>query len=87
MTAMKREMNVRLHRSPVIRGGIDLNTSNGMQWKVSKEGQGVQMNIDPAMLERIRREGIDSLSPVIFRITPIRSIWPLVGLPAPHFQT
>ncbi len=64
-------------------GGIDLNTSSGMQWKVSKDGNGVEMNIDPAMIERVRREGIDSLSPVIFRITPVTSIWPLVGLKAP----
>ena len=35
-------------------GGIDLNTTNGMQWKVSKDGSGVEMNIDPAMIERIR---------------------------------
>ena len=64
-------------------GGIDLNTSNGMQLKVSKDGNGVEMDVDPAMIERIRREGIDSLSPVIFRITPVTSIWPLVGLQAP----
>jgi hypothetical protein len=64
-------------------GGIDLNTSNGMQWKVSKDGNGVEMNIDPAMIERIRREGIDSLSPVILRMTPVTSIWSLVGLQAP----
>jgi hypothetical protein len=70
-------------KQPWEQGGIDLNTSNGMQWKVSKDGQGVEMNIDPAMIERVRREGIDSLSPVIFRITPVTSIWPLVGLQAP----
>ena len=34
------------------------------------------------MIERVRREGVDSLSPVIFKITPITSIWPLVGLQA-----
>jgi len=64
-------------------GGIDLNTSSGMQWKVSKDGKGVEMNVDAALIARVRREGIDSLSPVIFRITPIASIWPLVGLQAP----
>jgi hypothetical protein len=64
-------------------GGIDLNTTNGMQWKVSKDGSGVEMNVDPAMIERVRREGINSLSPVIFKITPITSIWPLAGLQAP----
>ena len=69
---------------PWEKGGIDLNTSNGMQWKISKDGNGVVMNIDPAMIERIRREGIESLSPVIFRITPIASIWPLVGLEEPN---
>jgi transcriptional regulator with XRE-family HTH domain len=68
---------------PNLKGGIDLNTSNGMQWTVSKDGKGVEMNVDPAMIERVRREGIDSLSPVIFRITPVTSIWPLVGLQAP----
>jgi hypothetical protein len=54
-----------------------------MQWKVSKDGNGVEMNLDPAMIERVRREGISSLSPVIFKITPLTSIWPLIGLPAP----
>ena len=65
-------------------GGIDLNTSSGMTWKVSKDGQGVEVNLDSAMLSRIRREGIGSLSPVILKMTPIRNVWPLaVGLKAP----
>jgi len=64
-------------------GGIDLNTSNGMQWKVTKEGRGVEMAVDPALIERIRHIGIDSLSPVIFRITPVTNIWSLAGLEAP----
>jgi len=63
-------------------GGIDLNTSNGMQWKVSKDGNGVEMTVDPAMIERIRHIGIDWLSPEILKMTPI-SVWPLVGLQAP----
>ncbi|MBF0570264.1 MAG: hypothetical protein HQL12_00185 [Candidatus Omnitrophica bacterium] len=69
--------------NPDLRGGIDLNTSGGMQWKVSKDGKGVEMDIDPVMVARIRREGIESLSPVIFRITPITSVWPLMGLQTP----
>jgi len=64
-------------------GGIDLNTSH-MALSVQKEGQGVVMHVDPAMIERIKREGIDSLSPVIYRITPVKSIWPLVGLKPPQ---
>ncbi len=59
-------------------GGIDLNANN-INWNIRKDGNGVEMNIDPAMIERIRREGIDSLSPVIFRITPVTNIWQLVG--------
>jgi len=63
-------------------GGIDLNTA-GMNWKISKDGKGVEMTVDPTLIERIRHIGIDSLTPVIFRITPVTSIWPLVGLQAP----
>ncbi len=63
-------------------GGIDLNANN-VNWNIRKDGKGVEMNVDPAMIERIKREGIDSLSPVIFRITPVTSIWRLAGLQAP----
>ena len=62
------------------KGGIDLNTSNGMLWKITKNGRGVEMDVDPAMIARVKREGIDGLSPVIYSVTPISSIWPLVGL-------
>ena len=65
------------------RGGIDLNTSSGMKWKVSKDGNGVEINIDPTEVARIQREGIDWLSPVIFRMTPVPSVWALGGLQAP----
>ena len=66
-------------------GGIDLNTSNGMQWKDRKEGRGVEMDINPAMMARIRRDGLDSLSVEILGMTPVTSIWPLIGLQAPAF--
>jgi len=64
-------------------GGIDLNTSGGMQWKIGKDGRGVEMDVDPALIERVRRRGIDSLSPVIYRITPVANVWSLVGLASP----
>ncbi|MDO8675675.1 MAG: hypothetical protein Q7K71_06145 [Candidatus Omnitrophota bacterium] len=64
------------------KGGIDLNAGN-MKWSVRKDGSGVEMKVDPALIERIKREGIDSLTPVIFRVTPVVSIWPLVGLDPP----
>ena len=63
--------------------GIDLNVSNGMQWKISKDGKGVEMTVDPAMITRGNRDWVDSLTPVIFRITPVASIWSLIGLQAP----
>jgi len=52
-------------------GGIDLNTADGMQWNISKDGRGVEINIDPALIERVRRQGIDSLSPFILKMTPV----------------
>jgi phosphoenolpyruvate carboxykinase (GTP) len=67
-------------------GGIDLNTSNGMQWKTSKDGHGVEINIDPAMLERIKQEGIDSLSPIVYRMTPVTNVWNYIGLAAPPYH-
>jgi len=81
--AMSTPKEVLTNKPSWVQGGIDLNTSSGMQWKISKDGNGVEMNIDPAMLARIRRDGIDSLTPVIFKMTPITSIWPLVGLQGP----
>jgi len=83
MNGKKPESSQVVTNNPWQRGGIDLNTSNGMQWKVSKDGQGVEMNIDPAMIARVKREGIDSLVPVVLRMTPVTSIWPLVGLQVP----
>ena len=35
-------LNEKLIPKPWHQGGIDLNTSNGMNWKVSKDGNGVE---------------------------------------------
>ncbi len=59
------------------KGGIDL-TARDAEIRVSKQGTGVQMSVDPALIERIKRDGIQRLRPVIFRITPITSIWSLL---------
>ncbi|MBI4309886.1 MAG: hypothetical protein HY591_06105 [Candidatus Omnitrophica bacterium] len=67
----------------VYNGGIDLDTAN-VNWKIGKDGKGVEINVDRAMIERIKRNGIDRLTPVIFRVTPITSVWPLVGLQPPR---
>ena len=69
--------------SPNQNGGIDLNMHN-TDLNVRKEGAGVEMNIHPAMIERIRREGISGLTPEVYSITPVISIWPLIGLEPPQ---
>ncbi len=66
----------------VTNGGIDLKKTLD-NTAVRKDGQGVQMRIDPAMIERVRREGIDSLTPVIFKVSPVVNIWSLLGLTPP----
>ena len=58
-------------------GGIDLQTQN-MDWDVRKEGNGVEIQIDPLMVERIKREGIESLRPVIYRMTPLMNVQALI---------
>jgi phosphoglycerate kinase len=69
-------------RAQVVRGGIDLNTGKTI-WVDRKEGAGVEMKVDQTMIERVQREGIDSLNLEIYSITPVVSIWPLVGLETP----
>jgi len=66
----------------LLNGGIDLDTQK-MHWYIRKEGRGVEMNIDPAMIERVKREGLESLTPFISSITTVVSIWPLIGLQSP----
>jgi hypothetical protein len=56
-----------------VKGGIDLDLQRAAA--VVKEGQGVEMTMDPALIEQIRREGLDGLVPVIHQITPLHSIW------------
>jgi len=78
-TQIKRDMA----QAVDINGGIDLNTSSGMQWKVTKDGQGVEMNINPAMVAAMRRQGIQWARPVVLKMTPVTSVWSLMGLTAP----
>ncbi len=51
-------------------GGIDLNASGGMQWKDSKAGRGVHMDLDPAAAARMEAQGMDGLSVVIDQVFP-----------------
>ncbi|MBI3601302.1 MAG: fructose-bisphosphate aldolase class I [Candidatus Omnitrophica bacterium] len=61
-------------------GGIDLNTQN-MGLTIQKDANGgVQVTFDPAMIERIKAQGVQSMVPVIIDITPVSDIRPLLGL-------
>jgi len=60
-------------------GGIDLNMSHADTGDI-KDGQGVAMTMDAAMIERIKQQGVESLTPVIVTMTRLSSIWPLTGL-------
>ncbi len=62
-------------------GGIDLNSAN-MGMMVTKDANGgVKVNFDPAMIERIKSQGVFSADPIIIQITPINAtqIRPLLG--------
>ena len=56
-------------------GGIDMNEIN-----VDRQGDGVDIQFDPAQIEGIENVQIDSFIPIIINITPIQSILPLLGL-------
>ena len=60
-------------------GGIDFDRAK-MRMKVRKEGEGVQMQFNPAMVERIRREGFDGLEFSIQSIVPVADLPRFLGL-------
>ena len=61
------------------RGGIDFNRAQ-MQMNIHKEGQGVQMQFDLALIARIKREGFDGLDFKIQSILPVSNLPLLLGL-------
>jgi len=63
------------------RGGIDFNGSK-MQMNVRKAGQGVRMRFDPALIERIKHQGLDGLDFQIQSIIPVSDLPLLLGLKA-----
>ncbi|MFH0753124.1 MAG: hypothetical protein V2A70_00995 [Candidatus Omnitrophota bacterium] len=60
-------------------GGIDLNANN-MGLDVAKDGKGVQMPFDPAMVAEFRQGDFSGVEGIILRIVPIESPLPLLGL-------
>jgi hypothetical protein len=69
-------------------GGIDLKrTQENIAIKKDDGYTGVQMDIDPQLIEAVKREGIQSLTPVIFSITPIANIWQTIGIAPPKMAS
>lgn len=60
-------------------GGIDFNPKN-LGMTVAKQGDGVKITINPAEVERMKREGVRGFTPIIINIVPITNILPLLGL-------
>ncbi|MBF0511858.1 MAG: hypothetical protein HQL13_05980 [Candidatus Omnitrophica bacterium] len=56
-------------------GGIDLNTSSSMRWKINREGDSVEMNLNQAMMVQMERQDIEYLAPKILKITPLSPVW------------
>ena len=56
-------------------GGIDL---QGID--VNRQGEGVEIQFDPASFRQNGGQGINGLTPVIINVTPIQNILPLLGL-------
>jgi len=92
--AQTREQRGPREKSPVVDnaalatrdvGGIDLNSANMGMTVTQDANGGVQVNFDPAMIERIKAQGVFSADPVIIRITPMTpaQISPLLGLQTP----
>ncbi len=62
-----------------VKGGIDFNRAK-LQMNVRKDGPGVQMQFDQAMIERIKRDGFDGLEFKIETIIPVTNLPMLLGL-------
>ncbi len=58
-------------------GGIDMNAGNR---QMNAKGQKVDMKLDQAMMAKFRRGDFTGLTPVIYSITPIANIRPMLGL-------
>ncbi len=60
-------------------GGIDLNSKN-MSLDVAKDGQGIEMKFDPAMVAEFQKGNFTGVEGVILRIVPIQSPLLILGL-------
>ena len=63
----------------VVDGGIDLNVKK-MDLDVAKDGKGVEMNFDPAMVAEFRKGNFTGVEGIILKIVPIENPLALLGL-------
>ncbi|HSV43799.1 MAG TPA: hypothetical protein VLJ10_04515, partial [Candidatus Bathyarchaeia archaeon] len=56
-------------------GGIDMNRIN-----IDRKGSGIDVKIDPVLMQDILTNGVDGFIPVIIELMPINSVLPLLGL-------
>ena len=47
---------------------------------IAKNGKGVEMNVNAAMLAQFRRDDFTGIMPIIINITPITSALPILGM-------
>jgi len=62
-----------------VRGGIDLNAKN-MGLDVDRQGQGVAMNFNQAMVAQFQNGNLTGVDGIILRIVPMDSPLPMLGL-------
>ncbi|MBF0570690.1 MAG: hypothetical protein HQL12_02340 [Candidatus Omnitrophica bacterium] len=76
--AMKHQSSMEILEQRAL-GGIDLNAKN-MGLDVSRDGKGIEMKFDPAMVAEFRKGNFTGVEGIILRIVPIESPLPLLGL-------
>jgi len=54
-------------------GGIDL-TPRNMAMDITKEGKGIEMTLDPAMLAEFQKGNFTGVQGIILRIVPIQNL-------------
>ena len=72
----------KVDRAALVPGGIDLNTADMGMTVVRDANGGVKVNVDPAMLARVRIHGLGRVEPFIIQMQAMTSgeINPLLGL-------
>jgi hypothetical protein len=65
--------------SELSHGGIDLDQAK-MQMSVNKEGQGIKMQFDQAIVEKVKREGFDGIEFEIKSIVPVANLPVFLGI-------